>query len=78
MSTGHVFNFFQSIRGIQKLNAPVEDAVLSHALVHYANIAYRSGKGFRVDPLTGKIADRKAARFYGREYAPGWNPKKYL
>ncbi len=78
MTTTHALNFFQAIRGIEKLNAPVEDAVFSHALVHYANIAYRAGKGIDINPANGKISDRKAAKFMGREYAPGWHPDKYL
>jgi predicted dehydrogenase len=78
MSTAHLFNFFQTIRGKEQLTAPISDGVISQALVHYANIAYRAGKEFAVNPLTGKITDKKAARFQGREYAKGWNPQQYL
>ena len=78
MSTAHAVNFFQTIRGQEKLTAPISDGIISQALVHYANVAYRAGKGFTIDPLTGRITDKKAARFSSRDYAPGWNPQKYL
>lgn len=75
MSTAHVQNFFETIRGKEKLNAPIDDASISMALVHYANIAYRIGKGLEVDVNNGKIYDRDAMKLWGREYAEGWEPK---
>ncbi len=74
MSTAHVMNFFDGIRGKAKLNAPIEDATVSQAMVHYSNIAYRAGKGFDVDEKTGRIFDREAMKLWSREYAPGWTP----
>ncbi len=75
MSTTHVLNFFDGIRGKANLNAPIDDANISMAMVHYANIASRIGKGFEVDELTGRMFDRDAMKLWGRNYAPGWEPK---
>jgi hypothetical protein len=74
MTTGHVINFFDTIRGKAKLTAPIDDASISMAMVHYSNIAYRAGKGFDVDDKTGLIYDRDAMKFWGRSYEPGWEP----
>lgn len=75
MSTTHIMNFFDSIRGKQELNAPIDDANISMAMVHYSNIAYRIGRGFDIDDTTGKIADRDAMKLWSRDYAPGWKPE---
>lgn len=74
MSTAHVNNFLSSIRGKELLNAPLELGIISQAMVHYANISYRIGKGFDIDKNTGKIFNRDAMKFYTREYEPGWEP----
>ncbi|MDX1470238.1 MAG: Gfo/Idh/MocA family oxidoreductase [Flavobacteriaceae bacterium] len=71
-STKHVQNFFDAIRGKAELNAPIEDASVSMAMVHYANIAYRIKRGFDIDYNTGKIYDRVAMDLWGRTYEPGW------
>ncbi|MDT0651094.1 Gfo/Idh/MocA family protein [Autumnicola edwardsiae] len=75
MTTIHVKNFFNTIRGKAELNAPIDDANTSMAMVHYANIASRIGRGFDIDESTGRIYDRDAMKLWGREYAPGWKPK---
>ena len=75
MSTTHMKNFFDTIRGKASLNAPIADASISMAMVHYANMAYRVGKGFDIDDRTGHIYDRDAMQLWGREYEPGWVPK---
>ncbi len=75
MSTTHVLNFFDAIRGKSKLNAPIDDANISMAMVHYANIASRIGKRFDIDETTGRMFDRDAMKLWGRNYAPGWEPK---
>ena len=74
MTTGHVINFFETIRGKEKLNAPIDNGAITQALVHYSNIAYRIGKGFDIDEKTGRMFDRDAMKFWGREYEPGWEP----
>ena len=75
MSTAHVENFFHTIRGKDTLNAPIADGAITMALVHYSNIAYRIGKGFDIDDLTGRMYDRDAMKLWGRDYEPGWEPK---
>jgi predicted dehydrogenase len=75
MTTTHVRNFFDTIRGKAKLNAPIDDAAVSMAMVHYSNIAYRIGKGYDIDSNNGKMFDRKAMKLWGREYEPGWEVK---
>ena len=74
MTTGHVINFFEAIRGKEKLTAPIDDASISMAMVHYSNIAYRIGKGFDIDDKTGRMYDRDAMKLWSRDYEPGWEP----
>ncbi len=75
MSTTHVVNFFQAIRGKEKQNSTIFDGAKSVHLCHLANIASRIGKDFKVDPKTGKALDKDAMKLWGRTYAPGWEPK---
>ncbi|MCX2680866.1 Gfo/Idh/MocA family oxidoreductase [Galbibacter sp. EGI 63066] len=74
LSTRHMVNFFETIRGKDKLKAPIDDANTSMAMVHYTNIAYRINKGFKIDEKTGKIQDEDAMKLWGREYEKGWEP----
>jgi|SRR5690625_555802 len=74
MTTAHVVNFFDAIRGKAELTAPIDDAAISMTMVHYSNIAARIGRGFDVDETTGRIFDRDAMKLWGREYEPGWEP----
>lgn len=74
-STAHMVNFFEAIRDKETLKAPIEDASVSMAMVHYANMAYRVGHGFDIDAKSGRIYDREAMQLWGREYAPNWEPK---
>jgi hypothetical protein len=74
-STAHVVNFFNTIRGTEKLQAPIDDAAISMAMVHYTNMAYRAGKGFDIDEKTGKVYDRDAMKLWGRDYEKGWEPQ---
>jgi len=74
MSTAHMVNMFDSIRGKGRLNAPIEEGAITMAMVHYSNMAYRIGKGFDIDDTTGKIFDREAMKLWSREYEPGWEP----
>lgn len=75
MSTAHIMNFFDGIRGKSKLTAPIEEGAITQALVHYANVAYRIGKGFDIDDKTGKMYDRDAMKLWDREYEQGWKPE---
>ncbi len=75
MSTNHVFNFFEAIRGKQEQRAPITEGHISTMLCHYANIAYRIGDSFECDPKTGRIYNREAMELWSRTYEPGWEPK---
>ena len=75
MSTSHVVNFFDAIRGKAQPRSPVELGVRSTHLCHLANIAYRSDKSFEVNPEDGRILDDEAMKFWKRTYEPGWEPK---
>jgi len=76
MSTRHVTNFFEAIRGKESLNQPISHGVMSQHLTHLINIAYRVNKPLQVDTATGRIYDRDAMKIWGREYEPGWEPKE--
>jgi predicted dehydrogenase len=73
-STLHVENFFNTIRGKEKLMAPIADASISMAMVHYCNVAYRINSGYDIDAKTGKMKSDAAMKLWGRTYEPGWEP----
>ena len=75
ISTRHIVNFFEAIRGKENLTSPIEIAAISQMLVHYTNISYRIGKSFDIDETTGRIFDKDAMKLWSREYEPGWEPK---
>lgn len=75
MSTKHVSNFFNAMRGKEKLNMPINDGVISQHLTHLVNIAYRVNKPLQIDSITGKIKDEEAMKIWGRKYEKGWEPK---
>ncbi|MCK5729667.1 MAG: Gfo/Idh/MocA family oxidoreductase [Draconibacterium sp.] len=74
MTTTHVVNFFDTIRGKGTLNSHIAEGVISQAMVHYANISYRIDKGFDVDDVSGRMYDKDAMKLWGRSYEPGWEP----
>ncbi len=74
-TTSHVENWLNTIRGKGNLNSHIAEGVISQAMVHYSNIAYRIGRGFDIDDVSGKMYDRDAMKLWGREYEPGWEPK---
>lgn len=74
MTTVHIENFFNTIRGKESLRAPIDDATVSMAMVHYGNVAYRIGRGFDINAKSGKMLDKKAMKLWGRDYAKGWEP----
>jgi len=75
MSTRHVQNFFNTMRGKEKLNLPIEVGAKSQHLTHLANIASRIGKPLEVSTENGRIYDREAMKLWTRNYEPGWEPK---
>jgi len=74
MTTLHVVNFFEAIRGKATLRSPIREGAISQMLTHYPNISSRIGKSFEVDADTGRIYDREAMKLWSREYEPGWEP----
>lgn len=74
MTTRHVVNWFNAIRGKENLASHIAEGVISQAMVHYSNIAYRINKGFDIDDKSGRIFDRDAMALWSREYEPGWEP----
>jgi predicted dehydrogenase len=75
MSTTHVVNFFNAIRGKEKLRSPIEEMVKSIQMCHLANISYRVKKDLAVNPANGTTTERSARKLWSRDYARGWEPK---
>jgi predicted dehydrogenase len=75
LTTLHIGNFFDAIRGKAKLDSPIDEGGKSTLLCHLANIAYRTGKRLEIDTSNGHIKDAKAMKLWGRTYEPGWEPK---
>ncbi|MCB0562455.1 MAG: hypothetical protein KDD09_26060, partial [Phaeodactylibacter sp.] len=76
MTTLHVKNFLETIRGRDKLNCPIEEGAVSTHLCHYANISYREGnKLLAIDAATGRFCDKKVMKkYWSRDYEKGWRP----
>ncbi|MBD3629323.1 Gfo/Idh/MocA family oxidoreductase [Cyclobacterium sp.] len=76
MSTLHVVNFFEAIRGKQEQNSPIDEGAKSVLLCHLANIASRTGEVLECDASNGHIKNsKKASKLWKREYEKGWEPK---
>lgn len=76
MSTRHIVNFLETIRGnAEQQNSPIDEGAKSIHLCHLANIAYRTGKSLEVDTSNGHLNDREAMKLWDREYEPGWEPE---
>ena len=72
MTTNHMQNFVDAIRSGTKLNSPIDDAVISQSMVHYANISYRADIPFKINVESGKTNNRKANKYWSRKYEKGW------
>jgi predicted dehydrogenase len=70
----HHRNFIESIRSRKQPNAPVEQGVLSAAMINLANLSYRANKSIlRIDPNTGEIVGNdQAAQLDKRYYREGY------
>lgn len=75
MSTTHVMNFFDTIRGKAIANAPIDDANVSMAMVHYANVSARIKQNFDVDQHKGTMFNRAAMELWGKPYEESWKDK---
>ncbi len=73
----HLRDFLDAVRDGHRTNAHIEEGHRSALFCHLGNIAYRSGQSVRTDPATGHIVDNAAAaKFWAREYRPGWAPSR--
>ena len=72
MSTLHIMNFFDTIRGKSFSNAPIGDANISMAMVHYANVSSRIKQNFEVDHINGTMFNREAMKYWGKPYEESW------
>ncbi|MCH7413842.1 Gfo/Idh/MocA family oxidoreductase [Belliella sp. R4-6] len=75
MSTHHVVNFFDAIRGKGNQRSPIDEGAKSSLLCHLANISSRIGENFDCNPANGHIYNRKGMELWSREYEKGWEPK---
>jgi predicted dehydrogenase len=76
MSTRHVVNFFEAIRGKEEQRSPILEGAKSVLLCHLANIASRTGEILECDSSNGHIKNSKKGRgLWKREYEKGWEPK---
>ncbi|MDE0558980.1 Gfo/Idh/MocA family oxidoreductase [Algoriphagus sp. NF] len=77
MSTRHVVNFFNAVRGTETQNSNIEEGAVSTLLCHLANISYRTGETLECDTNSGRIKNsKKAMELWSREYEKGWEPPK--
>lgn len=75
MSTIHVVNFFNSIRGTETQASPIEEGAKSSLLCHLANMAYRVYDQLKCDPKNGHILNNNdAKKLWSRSYEKGWEP----
>lgn len=73
ITTRHIENFYQTVRGQASPNSVLAEAVTSSHLNHLANISSRTGRSLRVDPSTGHILDKGIMKdYWSRDYEPGW------
>lgn len=69
----HLANFLAAIRNGEPLNADIREGVISTAMCHLGNIAYRCERTVRFDPLARAVLDdSEAAKLWTRQYRPGW------
>ncbi|HKO15420.1 MAG TPA: Gfo/Idh/MocA family oxidoreductase [Gemmatimonadaceae bacterium] len=74
-TSAHMENFANAIRTDEALHSPIAEGARSVLLCHLGNIAQFTGHTLAVDPATGHVVgDAEAARYWRREYAPGWAP----
>lgn len=75
ITTAHVANFFNAIRGKEKQRSPIDVGVKSVLLDHLANISYRLGnKKLEINSSNGHILNREAMILWKRKYEKGWEP----
>ena len=77
MTTRHVKNFIESIRGNDTLHTPLSIGAVSTHLTHYTNVASRMGnKLLEINPKNGHFRSKKIMKkYWGRDYERGWELK---
>lgn len=77
MTDMHFANFIAGITHSEKLHTPVEVGNVAVTMLQLSNIAWEVNRDLKLDPAAGGkiIDDREAAKGWGREYQPGWEPK---
>jgi predicted dehydrogenase len=72
----HVHNFAQAVRGVEKLNSPIDEGQKSMIALHLGNISQKIGRSLNLDPRNGRIiGDSEAMSMWSRDYEPGWEPR---
>ncbi|MGB0738817.1 MAG: Gfo/Idh/MocA family protein [Planctomycetaceae bacterium] len=74
----HAQNFVDAIRQGDSgmLNSEILEGHRTTLLCHLGNIAYRTGDALTCDAENGRITNsEQATAMWGRDYAPGWEPK---
>ncbi len=76
MSSMHVINFFDTIRGGTEQRSPIDEGAKSTLLGHLANIASRTNETLECDTQNGHIINsEKAMKLWGRTYEKGYEPE---
>lgn len=69
----HLTNFVEAIRGTAKPTCTIDIGHKSTLLPQLGNIAFRTGRILRCDPVNGHILnDKEAMKLWSREYQKGW------
>lgn len=74
----HVARFVKCVREKNLDTAqPIDSSLKSNLLTELGNVSMMTGEAVHVDPQTGRLKDPNcaAAKFWTREYEPGWEVK---
>ena len=79
MTTLHIGNFLETVRGKAELNCPISEGAISTHLCHYSNVASRENDTtLAIDPDTGFFKDKDIMKkYWAREYEEGWAPAEH-
>jgi hypothetical protein len=73
MENGHARNFLDAIRKQTEPSSPIESAVRSDLISHLSNIAVRTGRRIKWDPVKEKIVgDKEASKMMDRPSRQPW------
>jgi predicted dehydrogenase len=77
MTDAHFANFIAGITKGEALHSPVDVGNVAVTMLQLSNIAWEVGRELKLDSADGGkiVGDAEAMRGWGREYAPGWQPK---